>query len=250
MKNLKNFFFLLLAVGSLALTGCLHILEEVTVRQNGGGNYQLTLDLSEMKGMVDMLKTMAPDSLSADSSGVAAGQPDALPMMQMQEEMLNVRKSLQTLPGISNINEVNDTVNFKFTYSFDFANATALNTALRVLHKEKYDKKVDDLFKFNNKSFQRLPSGDLGRTFSTLLAEGGGEDGEEGGMDMMKMFFADMTYKTVYRFPDHIVKKSSNDLSEISDNGHTLSITLKPFDEEQQKKNAGVGTEVKLKKGK
>lgn len=64
---------------------------------------------------------------------------------------------------------------------------------------------------------------------------------------MVKMFFSDMTYQQVYQFPDMVVKKSSNKLSEISNNGHTLSITLKPFDEEQQKQKVGVATLVKLK---
>jgi len=51
----------------------------------------------------------------------------------------------------------------------------------------------------------------------------------------------------VYHFPDRKVKKSSNGLSELSDDDHTLTITLKPFDEEQLKSKANVTTEVKLK---
>ncbi len=43
------------------------------------------------------------------------------------------------------------------------------------------------------------------------------------------------------------IKKSSNELAELSDDNHTMTITLKPFDEEQQKKNVTVATAVKLK---
>ena len=69
----------------------------------------------------------------------------------------------------------------------------------------------------------------------------------EGQMDMMKMFFADMSYKQVYHFPDRKVKSSTNKLGEITDDGHTVTYTIKPFDEEQQKKKVSVATKVKLK---
>jgi hypothetical protein len=75
----------------------------------------------------------------------------------------------------------------------------------------------------------------------------GGDEGEEGNMDMMKTFLADMSYEQIYHFPDREVKKSDNKLGEISGDGHTLSIKLKPFDEEQQQKKATVATKVKLK---
>ena len=61
------------------------------------------------------------------------------------------------------------------------------------------------------------------------------------------MMFADMSYKQVYYFPDRELKKSRNDLTELSDNNHTMTITTKPFDEEQQKKKVSVAAEVKLK---
>ncbi|MBK6930283.1 MAG: hypothetical protein IPH12_05240 [Saprospirales bacterium] len=93
---------------------------------------------------------------------------------------------------------------------------------------------------------KRLSSGDLGEEIKKALASGE-EEAEEGSLEMMKTFFADMTYKQVYHFPERRIKKSTNELSEVSDDGHTLTITLKPFDEEQQKKRLNVSTEVKLK---
>lgn len=53
--------------------------------------------------------------------------------------------------------------------------------------------------------------------------------------------------KQIYHFPDRVVKKSDNKLGEISDNGHTLTINLKPFDQEQMKQKASVAAKVKLK---
>ena len=63
---------------------------------------------------------------------------------------------------------------------------------------------------------------------------------------MMKMFFADMSYQQIYRFTDRKIKKSDNKLGELSDDDHTLTVTLKPFDEEQMKQKASVATKIKL----
>ena len=242
MKNFKKLFLAGLAVGSMALTGCLHIIEEVTFHNDGKGNYAMTLDMSEVKGMMEMLKGM-----STDSTGAQTGGAEDNSMTQMGQELSGVAATLKNLEGITNVVEVNDTTNFKFGYSFDFASVAALNRALKVVNKDKYDNKVDEVYKFNGKSFERLSAGDMGAEIKKALSENEGEDGGESSMDMMKMMFSDMSYKQVYHFPDRSIKKSSNELAELSDDKHTMTITIKPFDEEQLKKNPTVATEVKLK---
>lgn len=243
MKNVKNLFLAILAVGTLTLSGCLHILEEVTVKKDGSGSYSMTLDMSEMKSMMEMFKGMAEDSLG-EASGAEAQESNG--MSEMGTQLSAVAQSLKDINGITNVAEINDTTAFKFGYAFDFADVSALNKAMKVINKEKYDSKVDEVFKFNGKNFERLATGDLGEEIKKALSENEAED-EEGSMEMVKTFFSDMTYKQVYNFPDRKVKKSSNDLSEVSSDGHTLTITLKPFDEAQQDKKMSVGTKVKLK---
>lgn len=235
-------------MGGLALTGCLHIIEDVTLRNNGSGTYKMTLDMSEVKGMMEMLKTMTPDSSATDSTGApvmaAPGQDNQ--MAQMGQELSGVSTTLKGVQGITNVVETNDTAGFQFGYTFDFVDVAALNRALRIINKEKYDSKTEEIFRLKGKSFERLSSGDIGAELKKALAEN--ESDEAGGnAEMMQMFFADMTYKQVYHFPDRMVKKSTNELSEVTDDGHTLTINLKPFDQEQQKKKISVATEVKLK---
>ena len=244
MKNLKNQLLTVLAVGSLALTGCLHIIEEVTFKDKGNGNYAMTLDMSEVKGMMDMLQTMSPDSTGGELPSEGEQQNS---MTQMGQEISGVASTLKGIQGITNVVELNDTAAFKFGYSFDFSDVAALNRALKIVNKDKYDSKVEEVFKFSGKSFERLSAGDMGEEVKKALAEGEGEEGGDESMDMMKMMFADMSYKQIYHFPDREIKKSSNELAELSDNNHTMTITLKPFDEEQQTKKVSVATEVKLK---
>lgn len=245
MKKFKFPALILLAMATLTLSSCLHILEEVTVKSNGSGSYSMTLDMSEMKGMMDMMKGMVPDSLSTDSlGGGGAVAEDSNPMSQMGAELTNVAKSLEGVKGLTNIHEINDTSAFKFGYSFDFENVEALNKALQIVAKEKFDSKNPETFQLEKKKFTRLSSGNFGEEIKKQLSEG--EEGGEEQMEMVKMFFTDMTYKQVYHF-EKKVKNSSNKLSEVSEDGQTVTIVIKPFDEEQAKLSPTVATEIKLK---
>ncbi len=252
MSYFKKLFLFLLTTTALFLSGCLHIVEEVTFHNKGNGAYKMTLDMSEMKGMMDMVKGMKSDSAGADSSGMGLGAlPDmgGNPMGQFGEQMTGVAKSLKGIQGISNVVEINDTTAFSFGYSFDFADVAALNRALKTINKEKYDTKVEEVFKFDGKNFERLATGDIGEELKKAMDENAGADNGEAeqGAEMAKMFFADMSYEQVYHFPDRKIKKSSNALSELSEEDHTLRVKIKPFDEEQQKKKVSVATAVKLK---
>jgi len=218
--------------------------------------------MSEMKGMMDMVKGMGGDSMAmnmgADSTSIQgegdytppseAPNMEADPMGGLGDQLTSVASTLQGVQGITSVVEIKDTSNFNYGYSFNFADITALNRALKIINKDKYESKVEEVFRFKGKNFERLGAGDIGEEMKKAMMEnGGGEDGEEGSMDMIKMFLADMSYKQIYHFPDRAVKKSDNKLGEISDNGHTLTINIKPFDEEQQKQKASVATKVKLK---
>jgi hypothetical protein len=245
MKKFKNLLWGALALCVLSLSSCLHIIEEVTFKNNGSGQYKMTIDMSELKGMMDMMKGM---SQGADSTAIQDA-PEGLPdnsMSQMGEQLSSVANSIKSVEGISNVVEVNDTTNLQFGYTFSFANVAALNRALKIINKDKYETKVDEIYKFEGKSFERLPTGDIGAEMKKALAENGGEEVDES-MDMMKMMFADMSYKQIYHFPDRTIKKNSNALGELSDGDHTLTITLKPFNEDQQKQNPTVAAKLKLK---
>jgi len=255
MRNLKSLFLSALAVGAMALTGCLHIVEEVTFHDKGNGSYKMTLDMSEVKSMMETMKGMVPDSATiADSTAITDGAMPGMPgaeqdnsMSQMGEQMSSVAGTLKGVQGVTNVVEVNDTASYTFGYSFDFADVASLNRALKIINKDKFDSKTDEVFKFTGKSFERLGTGDIGGEMKKTLSESEDAEGGEGSMEMMKMMFADMTYKQLYHFPDRQVKKADNSLAELSDDNHTISITIKPFDEEQAKKNVSVATTAKLK---
>lgn len=259
MKNLKNLLLATLVLGATALTGCLHIIEEATFYKNGSGSYKMTFDMSELKGMMDMMKGMGENSgmeEPGDSSEISDGgdflpPPDAAedenPMGGLGEQFKGVSDLLNNLDGISNIIEINDTSTLNFGYSFDFANIDALNRALKIVGKDKFQTKTEETFKLKGKRFERLNAGDMSAEIKKAMSDGEDVDEDGGQADMMKMFLADMSYKQIYHFPDRKVKKSNNKLGQVDNDGHSLTIVLKPFNEEQQKQKASVATKVKLK---
>jgi hypothetical protein len=253
MKNIKNLLLTALAIGSVALTGCLHIIEEVTFKEKGNGHYAMTIDMSELKSMMDMLKAIAPDSTDSETPDPEA-EENSVP--ELGKEIGDLAYALKSVEGISNVKPLNDTSTYRFGYSFDFASVAALNRALEAINKEKggighvsdFQSKsaAKEFFKFDSKTFTRLPNGDMGAEMKEAMMEDDEETDEET-KEMMLMMFAEMTYKQIYHFPDNEIKKSSNELTELSDNNRTMTIVLKPFNEEQSAKKASVAAEVKLK---
>jgi hypothetical protein len=256
MRNLTKRLlgWLTLGVVTLLFASCLHIVEEVTVKKDGSGSYKMTMDMSEVKSMMDAIKSMGEETdeentdeektqINAEEEEVAEEDNS---MAQMGAELSSVANSLRGIAGLSNIQEINDTSTFLFGYSFDFANIEALNKAIRIINREKYDTRVEETFRLKGGNFERLNVADIGEQFKKTLTEVEEED-EEGNMEMVKAFFSSMTYKQVYRFPGAKVKKSSNPLSELSSDGESVTILIKPLDEEQQKKKPSVATVVKLK---
>lgn len=180
MKNLKILFLAAFATSAMALTGCLHIVEDVTFRDKGNGTYKMTLDMSEVKSMMESMKGMMPDSaaMTTDSTAITDGVLPAEQdnsMAQMGEQMSNVTATLKGVQGITNVVEKNDTATYTFGYSFDFADVAALNRALKIINKDKFDSKTDEIFKFTGKTFERLGVGDIGGEMKKALAENEGE---------------------------------------------------------------------------
>lgn len=237
MKKLQYALPALLLSATLFFAGCLHVEEQVSFLKNGSGSYGITLDMSEMKGMMDMVKSMADDP----SAGEMGGSGD---FSQLGQQLSTVKASIEGIQGISNVRETNDTAAFKFGYTFDFANVDALNRALRIINKEKYDSKSGAIFAYTGKDFERFSAGDIGEEIKKAMSE---SEDEDQSMEMVKMFFNDMSYKTIYHFPDQAIKKNSNPIGSVSADGHTLTVELKPFDPAQQNQKAGVATKIKLK---
>lgn len=278
MQLLKKFSLMALLFASVSLTGCLDIEEEVTYRADGTGNYSMKLDMSQMKSMLDMFKNMGEGAKTegeGEKDGVVSDMepggekpavveveevkevapapesdaPDAAPeesnpaasIAQLGEEFDKSLLSLKKIKGIKNTKSLNDTAALVFGYSFDFDNVESLNKAVDAMNKDKFEGKASPAFVATKKSFERTSAYDMGALISQAMSE---SDEAAESMDMIKMFFGDMKYKQIYHF-DKKVKKSGNSEAVISPDGKTVTLTAKPFGDNDKLK--GVANVLKLK---
>lgn len=222
-------FVLLLAVSSFTLTGCFELLEEVHYRKDGSGTYKFTMDMSQMKAMLEM-------AMSADTTGSV--NLDTLSAMPRE-----MSKKLQGMPGITNIKEINDMENFVFGVEYEFKDIEALNNATMASSIDpELGKAAERVFTGSKKSFERLNS----KAMASALDEAMGAAGEGEEAEMAMMFLKDVSFTFVYNF-DRKVKKVSNSLAKISDDKKSVTLKYFLFDEERGGKKGSVGNAIKLK---
>ena len=223
---------------AITMSSCLNILEEITFKKSGSGHYKMSIDMSQMKQMMEMLKGMG----GQDSTGTGAAEMGQLD--QMGAAFTQLSDVLHGVRGLKNTMAINDTTNFVFGYEFDFDDIDALNRAVKKIGDQGETKGgvPDALFTFKKGKFERLDaSGGMVEDMKKAMI-GGDEN-----MEQAKMMFADMTATTIYNFPDQKVSKQNHSSGEISKDGHSIKIELKPFAEGADLKKMGSGIKAKIK---
>ncbi len=196
---------------SLFLQSCFEIKEIITINKDGSGNFTMSIDMSEVKEMVENFSGGKNDDKGS-------------PLAEMQEEFEATREKLAIIEGISNINFVTENEGYVISTGFDFNNIDALNRGMNVVYEdENEDGTQTEYYKLKKKIFERTLSHNL---LDQLKEEmGSGDIGAEG-MDLATIF-SDVAYVNVVTFTDRKVKKTSSDEIKISDDGSTM--TLKRF---------------------
>jgi len=216
-------------VSLFMFTGCIDFLEEITYHKNGSGTYQFTVDMGEMKSLLDGL-------------GENESEETKDPMKDMGEKFSELEQKLEKIQGVSHFKNINDTSSFVFGFSFDFKNAEALSKAL--LEQNEKLAASSQLFTGSKRLFTRFNKGSMAESMKNELA---GEETDDEQMAMVKSMFGDMKLRTIYHF-DRRVKSSSNINSMISSDKKNVTIDYYFFKPELNKGKEGVGTVIKLKR--
>lgn len=239
MKKFKFLTHLSLLLALFSMSGCLHIIEEITIRKDGSGSYRFVVDASEIKKMVgDLGKKMAePDTTITD---VVLPENDSLVTPKKKEHELTAER-LATFQGLSKVAAVNDTANYITGFSFDFDNVENLQSAMISVGTASsmgaWSESSD--MNWSKKSLTRDSGGE---TFRDIIVQALQERGQDEGKDMsgaegiMKMMMGSLSFKQVYHFPDQKIKKCNHPGGQISKDKHTITITEKPFSEKEDKK--------------
>ena len=167
-----NLRLTLLLLISLSLSSCITIIESYTFHNDGSGQMEYIVDMSEISSLMKM--------------GGGLDEQDDL-MGQSKEEW---GKKLAGIQGITNTSTVFDEDEYMFTVSFDFSSPDALNKALNDVLQIKSEEKI---FHWNGSMISRKHQPD---TQMELLNEMKGDEQSE----MVMSLFQDMKYVCKYQF--------------------------------------------------
>lgn len=229
MKKLQLITGFLLT--AMVFTSCFDLIEEVHYKKDGSGTYKFTMDMSGLKGLMEL-------AMSADTTG-------EFKMDTLSAVSKELSAKVRDLDGITNIREITDSENLVFGVEFDFRDVKALNLAMKegFSDDELSSTTEKSFFQASKKSFQRIDARGFGGMLDQMLSSGlGGEDE----MDMAQMFLKDVSYTMIYHF-DRKVKKVSNNLATVSDDKKTVTLKYFLFDDTRGGKTGSIENTIKLK---
>lgn len=220
MKMIK-----LLFVGCtlFCLTGCLDMVEEMTLNRDGSGNYSLTFDMSSiledpmMKGMMEQMMQeqegidMGEDGLEQDTVIYFKDSPELAELYEENPEFWDNVK-MHTIMSESK-------KKMKVSMQFDFKSIDDINYFYQNLQKMGEKNQVSGGFlPLSNKGLFSMKRKQLVRAPVEVDTTNKSNNEE---MEMAKMFFATGTYQTIYHLPGK-VKKST--IPDATMDGKTVSI--------------------------
>ena len=117
---MKKVLFILFSICTLALTGCIEIIDDLTINADGSGSFRYTVNLSSSKVKVNSV--LALDTLGGKKV------PNKTEIEQM---ILDFKSQLNKEPGISNVQADIDLSHFLVKLSCDFKNVQALQAGIK-----------------------------------------------------------------------------------------------------------------------
>jgi len=246
--------YLLLVFVLLATSSCFDIKEKIYLKRNGSGTYSFVVDMSGMKGLIEMMQSMGDEmseETESDSSGELAEAEEAeaefgdeepdegSPVGGMSNDFKDKGAELAAIDGINSVEMIDDEENFQFGIQFEFDNLEALNEAMNKIYSKDGEESNKEFISASRKRFSRTAEGDIAQMIrEEMNSKGGGSD-----MQQMGDMFKEMSITTTYTF-DRRIKNVSNPNSMISPDGKTVEIRYNMLNDQED--DPGLANEIKF----
>lgn len=232
---MSKLFKLLIPVIVLSLTSCFDITEELNVNNDGSGKYNLTIDMSGMMDMIDMMG-------EADSASES-----------MDELETEYNKQAELLRAIEGITNVSSDFSKKGVYKigYNFSSIDALNKALNTTAESKEGKESKITYSFNGKTFERstILNQKLDKDEDEAEEETEEEESEldmdESMKSMMNMMFKDHFYTCIVHFEGSVKKLKEGEDATVSDDKKTITNKVELVDLMEKKDLLGFKAKIK-----
>lgn len=193
----------------LLLQSCFEIIEQVFIKDDGSGNFELVLNMSKSKTKINSIMKMKK-----------VNGHDVPGKEEVTKKVNELYKTIQQTPGISNVKTSLDFDNYITTLSCSFNNVSSLNAAVKNIgNKEKtqttaFEKSYD--YDASGKLFSRLNKFSLKDEYNKMS-------------NADREIFATANYTSIFRFISNVAA-TSNKESKVSGNKKAVMLTMNALD--------------------
>ena len=201
--------YLILLSCILLLQSCFEIIEQVFIKDDGSGNFELVLNMSKSKTKINSIMKMKK-----------VNGHDVPGKEEITKKINDLEKTIHQTPGISNVKTSVDFDNYIVTLSCSFNKVSNLNTAVKNIgDKEKHsgpalEKSYE--YEAGSKIFTRLNRFSLREEYNKMS-------------NADREIFATANYTSIFRFISD-VSNTSNKESKVAGNKKAVMLKLNALD--------------------
>lgn len=211
MRTVASLF---LFVCLISLTGCFEIVEQLFLKTDGSGDFQMVLNLSKSRTRLNSIMKMK-----------TINGHDVPSKEDIRYRLSEIEKTVSKTAGISNVKTSIDFDNFIASINCNFKNVAALNNAVKNIYlKENAGKKAPEkIYEYNAGVFQRWNKYSFKDDYSKLS-------------NADKEVFATANYTAIFKF-ESAVSAASNKETRIAPSKKAVMLKLNTLDVITEKKS-------------
>ena len=207
--------YLLLFSCLIFFQSCFEIIEQVFLKTDGSGNFQLVVNLSKSKTKLNSIIKMK-----------TINGHDVPSKSDIKYKISEIEKAVSKTPGLSNVKTTVDFDNYIATLNFNFTKVTQLNTAVKNVYAEENGKLkgVEKTYDYDAaaNTFSRVNKFSIKDDYKKLS-------------NADKEIFATANYTCIYKFESSVAAATNNE-TKISPSKKATMLKLNALDLITEKK--------------
>ena len=194
---------------TLCLQSCFDIVEDISLKPDGSGNFKLVLNMSRSKTKINSIIKMKK-----------VNGHDVPSKEDIKDKVADIEKTVKKTKGISNVKTVLDLENYIATFTCSFNNVASLNSTVKNISDKENNAKpgVEKNYEYDAaaKTFNRLNKFSLKDEYNKLSAAD-------------REIFATATYTGIFRFQNEVAAVSNTE-SKIAGNKKAVMMKQNALD--------------------
>ncbi|HEX2682879.1 MAG TPA: hypothetical protein VHL77_03040 [Ferruginibacter sp.] len=206
---MKTTAYLLLFSIVILFSGCFEIIEQVFLKNDGSGNFQLVLNMSKSKTRLNSISKMK-----------TVNGHDVPSKEEIKNKVAEIERTVSKTPGVSNVKTSLDFDNYIASISCNFSKVTQVNEVVKNIHLQENPKgkPAEKVYDYNTTGniFTRLNLFSFRDEYKKLS-------------NADKEVFATANYTSIFKFEGTVTAASNNE-TKISPSKKAVMLKLNALD--------------------